>query len=239
MSHSLGYPLILDRSVCLSLDNYSAGYGLTLETAYHIHTEPVPANGDCYATGSHLDPYNRGETPLCNAGDPSTCQIGDLSGKHGNATDTTFSAEYTDVYLSNIPGNSAFIGNRSIVIHASNGTRLNCGNFQAAGGAVTPSHPPTGQTSTRVAPTTLTTTHSVPTGTTSPHSALTQTTSTQSNPTRTTSIHPISIGTTSTHSTSVGTTPTYSISTRPTVTQAGPTTLSTRTLPTPSTSTVR
>ena len=59
---------------------------------YHIHEKPVPENGNCTATGAHLDPYKRGETPLCDANAKSTCQTGDLSGKHGNITATSFSA---------------------------------------------------------------------------------------------------------------------------------------------------
>lgn len=51
---------------------------------YHIHEYPVPSNGSCDATGDHLDPENRGESPPCDASQPQTCQVGDLAGKHGN-----------------------------------------------------------------------------------------------------------------------------------------------------------
>ncbi len=50
---------------------------------YHIHVNPVPADGNCTATGGHLDPYQRGDTPACDAKKPATCQVGDLSGKYG------------------------------------------------------------------------------------------------------------------------------------------------------------
>jgi Cu/Zn superoxide dismutase len=60
---------------------------------YHIHEKPVPANGNCTATGAHLDPYKRGEVPICDATKPETCQTGDLSGKYGNFTAATFNAE--------------------------------------------------------------------------------------------------------------------------------------------------
>lgn len=53
---------------------------------YHIHEKPVPENGNCTATGAHLDPYKRGEVPICDASKPETCQTGDLSGKFGNVT---------------------------------------------------------------------------------------------------------------------------------------------------------
>lgn len=36
---------------------------------------------------------------------------------------------YLDLYISTDPTSPTFFGNRSVVVHASNGTRLNCGNF--------------------------------------------------------------------------------------------------------------
>jgi hypothetical protein len=59
---------------------------------YHIHDYPVPADGNCTATGAHVDPFVRGEAPPCDASAPATCQVGDLSGKHGKPTNETFSA---------------------------------------------------------------------------------------------------------------------------------------------------
>jgi hypothetical protein len=53
---------------------------------YHIHEKPVPADGNCTATGAHLDPYKRGEVPPCDPTAKETCQTGDLSGKYGNFT---------------------------------------------------------------------------------------------------------------------------------------------------------
>ncbi|KUL91317.1 hypothetical protein ZTR_01632 [Talaromyces verruculosus] len=84
---------------------------------YHVHVSPVPTNGDCTAAGEHLDPYNRGEQPPCDASDPATCQVGDLSSKHGSASGTSFFAEYTDFYLSTDPSSNAFVGDKSVVIH--------------------------------------------------------------------------------------------------------------------------
>ena len=54
---------------------------------YHIHEKPVPADGNCSGTGAHLDPYKRGEVPICNRGEPGSCQVGDLSGKYGEIPD--------------------------------------------------------------------------------------------------------------------------------------------------------
>ncbi|KAI5250565.1 hypothetical protein E4T42_04919 [Aureobasidium subglaciale] len=96
---------------------------------YHIHDYPVPADGNCTATGAHVDPYVRGETPVCDASSPATCQVGDLSGKHGKPTNETFSATYVDKYVSTVPGQGAFMGNRSIVVHYANKTRIACANF--------------------------------------------------------------------------------------------------------------
>lgn len=95
---------------------------------YHIHEEPA-VNGNCTSTLAHLDPYHRGETPACNASEPQTCQVGDLSGKYGKITSDPFVAEYFDLYTSLQPGSPAFFGNRSIVIHYANKTRLTCANF--------------------------------------------------------------------------------------------------------------
>jgi hypothetical protein len=61
---------------------------------YHIHEKSVPADGNCTGTGAHLDPYKRGEVPICDASKPETCQTGDLSGKFGNITAQTWSQEY-------------------------------------------------------------------------------------------------------------------------------------------------
>lgn len=88
----------------LKIASGAAGKGVTVEIAiaglpaeggpfmYHIHEKPVPENGNCTGTGAHLDPYKRGEVPICDANDRKTCQTGDLSGKHGNMTAPSFSA---------------------------------------------------------------------------------------------------------------------------------------------------
>ena len=60
---------------------------------YHLHEKPVPSDGNCTGTGAHLDPYKRGEVPICDASKPETCQTGDLSGKFGNITAQEWSQE--------------------------------------------------------------------------------------------------------------------------------------------------
>lgn len=60
---------------------------------YHLHEKPVAANGSCATALAHLDPYKRGEVPICDASKPETCQTGDLSGKYGNFSTASYSAE--------------------------------------------------------------------------------------------------------------------------------------------------
>ncbi|EFR01558.1 cu-Zn superoxide dismutase [Nannizzia gypsea CBS 118893] len=99
---------------------------------YHIHVDPVPANGSCTATLDHLDPFGRGQKPPCDTPNPETCEPGDLSGKHGKidvSGDEHFMAKYHELYVATQQGLGTFFGNRSIVIHAKNGTRLTCANF--------------------------------------------------------------------------------------------------------------
>jgi hypothetical protein len=122
-----------------------------------IHAKPVPTDGNCTGTGAHLDPYNRGEAPPCDASRPETCQVGDLSGKHGNITERSLSTEYvsilqsnptyscenrtndpnrySDAFLSTNPADPSFFGHLSFVVHLSNKTRIGCANFSIIGGA--------------------------------------------------------------------------------------------------------
>lgn len=97
--------------------------------AYHIHVAAAE-NGNCTATKGHLDPTNRGDKPPCDASQPATCQVGDLSGKYGKITEDPFTAEYTDPFATLMEGSDSFFGDRSFVIHFENGTRLTCGNFE-------------------------------------------------------------------------------------------------------------
>ncbi|KAI9800630.1 MAG: hypothetical protein M1826_005345 [Phylliscum demangeonii] len=125
---------------------------------YHIHDQPVPANGSCKATLAHLDPYQRGEHPPCDPTQPQTCQVGDLGGKHGNITTSPFNVQYLDLYASTKSGIGAFFGNRSIVIHTSNTTRLTCANFalvsssSSSNGSTTAAGPGTSSVATPVGP---------------------------------------------------------------------------------------
>jgi len=52
------------------------GFG---DYTYHVHTHPVGTDGNCKATGGHLDPFNVGDKTPCDFRQPQLCQTGDLS----------------------------------------------------------------------------------------------------------------------------------------------------------------
>jgi len=99
---------------------------------YHVHTNPVPSDGNCTLTFGHLDPLNVTESITCDSSFPQYCQEGDLSGKHGLLNGTTSGSldafGYSDGYLRFYPADFSLLG-RSVVIHSSNLTRLACGNI--------------------------------------------------------------------------------------------------------------
>ncbi|PSS27887.1 hypothetical protein M430DRAFT_72970, partial [Amorphotheca resinae ATCC 22711] len=101
---------------------------------YHLHAFPVPSDGNCTKTLGHIDPFLRGETPPCDPTLPQTCQVGDLSGKHGHITSDPFEVSYTDDYASTLAGLGSFFGNRSVVLHFANTTRITCANFTLVAG---------------------------------------------------------------------------------------------------------
>jgi hypothetical protein len=104
--------------------------------AWHIHAMPVPDDGNCTETMGHLDPTNRGELYMCDPAQPETCQVGDLSGKHGGkiSTENTFTTTFTDPYLSVQEGSDGFFGGLSFVLHTGNTTRITCANFELVQG---------------------------------------------------------------------------------------------------------
>ncbi|GAB1310957.1 Superoxide dismutase [Madurella fahalii] len=127
---------------------------------YHLHVDPVPENGNCTATLAHLDPFIRGEATPCNADLPETCQVGDLSGKFGAipTDEDTWEDSYVDLYASTLEGIGSFFGNRSIVFHYPNKTRITCANFERVedggnGGTSTTVLPPIGGSNTTALPT--------------------------------------------------------------------------------------
>ncbi|EGW33626.1 uncharacterized protein SPAPADRAFT_60963 [Spathaspora passalidarum NRRL Y-27907] len=92
---------------------------------YHIHEKPVPSDGNCTGTLGHLNPFNGTTTSTVAAGK----EAGDLAGKHGNITTSPFQTEFVDNYISLNPDNAAYIGGLSVVIHASDNSRLTCANI--------------------------------------------------------------------------------------------------------------
>ncbi|KAI6781052.1 Cell surface superoxide dismutase [Cu-Zn]-like protein [Emericellopsis cladophorae] len=97
---------------------------------YHLHKAAVPEDGNCTAALSHLDPYGAGAEVKCDASKPETCEVGDLSGKHGAIKSAPFSSEYHDLYASTKEGDEAYFGDLSFVLHYANSTRLACANFK-------------------------------------------------------------------------------------------------------------
>lgn len=103
----------------------------------------IDTDGNCSSAGAHLDPYDAGDTTPCDFTQPQTCQVGDLSGKHGKINSSEpFTANYKDLYASTLDSSPAYIGHfRSLVIHAANGTRIACANLtQSCQGSFNSNH---------------------------------------------------------------------------------------------------
>ncbi|PLW21537.1 hypothetical protein PCANC_04014 [Puccinia coronata f. sp. avenae] len=105
------------------------GFG---EYSYHVHVNPVGADGNCQATGGHLDLFNVGANGSCDFHQPHLCQTGDLSGKFGkiSSAQDTASIHYIEPFLRFYPPERSIFG-RSVVLHAPDSTRLACGNITA------------------------------------------------------------------------------------------------------------
>ncbi|KAJ2825524.1 hypothetical protein IWW50_002811 [Coemansia erecta] len=115
----------------LELAISARGLDVGAEYPFHIHVSPVPSDGNCTATGGHLNPYNIPSSTKCSKDDAlKTCELGDLAGIYGNlvgddqgqclmninATELTFGGENT-------------ILDHSIVIHNSNKDRVACSSI--------------------------------------------------------------------------------------------------------------
>ncbi|KAF1810340.1 Cu,Zn superoxide dismutase-like protein [Eremomyces bilateralis CBS 781.70] len=119
---------------------------------FHLHAAPVPADGGCNATLAHLDPYIRGADTPCDKTKPETCEVGDLSGKHGALSGESYSASFIDKYASLKPGIGAFFGNRSVVIHLADKSRLACTNWKPLSDACDVAPGPSGPKPNSTAP---------------------------------------------------------------------------------------
>lgn len=97
---------------------------------YHIHENPVNADGNCSSAGGHLIPYPS-EYPCPSMDRAEVCEAGDLSGKHGKINGTEFAANYVESYVSNNdePGCEQCMTDRALVVHYANKTAIACANF--------------------------------------------------------------------------------------------------------------
>ncbi|KAJ2727196.1 hypothetical protein GGI07_000080 [Coemansia sp. Benny D115] len=102
---------------------------------YHVHTNVVPSNGNCTATGGHLDPFGvktkAGANYKCDVTKAqSTCELGDLAGMFGNMTadaSGNYEKRISDSIL-DFTGSNSILGH-SIVIHGPDNARLACANI--------------------------------------------------------------------------------------------------------------
>jgi len=137
-------------TVNVSLTNFPAEGGPFL---YHVHQHRIE-DGNCTTALAHLDPYLRGEKPPCDPTMPQTCQVGDLSGKHGKIPATYegskeyFNTQYIEDYASTFDGVDAFVGNLSVVIHLNDTTRIACANINLVTSDTGPGTTPTNGTTT-------------------------------------------------------------------------------------------
>lgn len=102
----------------------------TAQFAYHIHTNPISADGNCSSALGHLDPLQVTDGLTCDPLMPQYCQEGDLAGRHGKLPGNVSTADldYSDNFIRFWPQPFSILG-RSIVIHHPNSTRIACGNI--------------------------------------------------------------------------------------------------------------
>lgn len=98
---------------------------------YHVHVKLVSVDGDCNKVGDRLNHYNASETCV-HKDRPYTCQVGDLSGKHGEITGREFETSYEDPYISLNPNSKSNIVGKSVVLHFANNTRFACADIELA-----------------------------------------------------------------------------------------------------------
>lgn len=132
--------------------------------SFHVHKAPVPADGNCSGTLSHLDPYGRGDDPPCDSNHKNSCEVGDLSGKYGKIPNGThhYETTFVDQYVSTNQNNVAYFGNLSITFHYANKTRFACANFISGGEEPEPT--PACSTSTAAMATGVSSSYAAPTG---------------------------------------------------------------------------
>lgn len=102
---------------------------------YHVHLFPVPwrlteDEKVCSETNDHFNPFNidRKLGPSPGNGTYDKYEVGDLSGKYGLLSGTTFFGEYIDPYIT-LYGRMSIIG-RSVVVHKNDSSRWICANIE-------------------------------------------------------------------------------------------------------------
>ncbi|KAJ2063990.1 hypothetical protein GGI17_001345 [Coemansia sp. S146] len=106
-----------------------------IQYPFHIHVNLMPDNGNCTATGGHLDTYGiktANAAYNCDKTKPlTTCEIGDLAGIAGNLTANAngqATLTFNDPIIT-FGNNKTTILGHSIVVHNPDNTRLACGNI--------------------------------------------------------------------------------------------------------------
>ncbi|KAJ2079715.1 hypothetical protein H4R24_003581 [Coemansia sp. RSA 988] len=121
----------------LQLSINATGLDKGAEYPFHVHVNTVPSDGNCTATGGHLDPYGiktaAGDSYKCSKKDISkTCELGDLAGIFGNMVGDEEGNASGDFVATELAfGGKNTILDHSIVIHNSDGDRVACANIVA------------------------------------------------------------------------------------------------------------
>jgi len=111
---------------------------------FHVHVSPTQQSSadPCgpAATGGHFNPLNVPAGTACSPLFPNLCEVGDLSGKHGELLNLP-TADWTkyDSYLP-LSGTNSIIG-RSVVIHKPDGSGWVCADISGASSTFAPSAP--------------------------------------------------------------------------------------------------
>ena len=99
----------------------------------------MSGNGKCDGAKNVLDPFQRGDKPGCDKKRPQTCQVGDLTGKHGEIPKfqgvISVKQSFQDLYLSFKKEEKSFIGKASVIVKNVKGDKIACGNIMEVQGA--------------------------------------------------------------------------------------------------------
>jgi len=127
-----------DTTVLIELANMNGM--ATSSHKYHVHVDPVPSLGACSSTAGHYNPatvnIDSAYSTVCDVTSPYRCELGDLSGRHGNLVIASQLRQGGNKYFYSDPslplsGAHSVMG-RSVVIHAENAgaSRYACADIQ-------------------------------------------------------------------------------------------------------------